>query len=246
MTTKRQEPSRLQSIEALQARTGTFEAAIVEAQAEQQQAQAELEAGDTQALERITQAGSKLKALQDALQTVTARLQELEREQAQAELAAAHKQTVRELAGHAKDATLALSDLLATREQAGEALAAAVNDILAAYDRAGAARKAFSDLAQQVAPGLQYYAPGTEPPGPDANRQQQAYRLKQELQAQGVDLTAVTTGWLGGQRLTIDHDKPMSPTPNSTLVDMALKARLAHRRTHRQTEKAQQKTRPAR
>jgi DNA repair exonuclease SbcCD ATPase subunit len=242
MTTKRQEPSRLQSIEALQARTGTFEAAIVEAQAEQQQAQAELEAGDTEALERITQAGSKLKALQDALQTVTARLAELEREQTQAELAAAHKQTVRELAGHAKDATLALSDLLATRKQAGEALTAAVSDILAAYDRVAQARQAFSILAQQVAPGLQYYPPGTEPTDRGANRQQQAYTLKQELQAQGANLTAVTTGWLGGQRVIIDHDKPMAPSPNSTLVDMALKARLAHR----QTEKAQQKTRPAR
>ncbi len=202
-------------------------------EAEKAEAQSDLEAGDTEALERITVAGSRRKALSDALQAVTARLSELEREQAQAELAAAHKQTVRELAGHAKDATLALSDLLATREQAGEALAAAVNDILAAYDRAGAARKAFSDLAQQVAPGLQYYAPGTEPPGPDANRQQQAYRLKQELQSQGVDLTAVTTGWLGGQRLTIDHDIPMAPTPNSSLVDMALKARLVHRRTEK-------------
>ncbi len=242
MTTKRQEPSRLQSIEALQARTGTFEAAIVEAQAEQQQAQAELEAGDTEALERITQAGSKLKALQDALQTVTARLAELEREQTQAELAAAHKQTVRELAGHAKDATLALSDLLATRKQAGEALTAAVSDILAAYDRVAQARQAFSILAQQVAPGLQYYPPGTEPTDRGANRQQQAYTLKQELQAEGADLTAVTIGWLGGQRLIIDHDKPLAPTPNSTLVDMALKARLAHR----QSEKARQKTRPAR
>jgi DNA repair exonuclease SbcCD ATPase subunit len=233
MAAKLQQPSRRKTIDTLRERVGTFRDSVRAMEAEKAEAQSDLEAGDADALERITVAGSRLRALQDALKAVTARLSELEREQSHAEEAATRQQTVRELAGHAKDATLALSDLLATREQAGEALSAAVNDILAAYDRAGAARKAFSDVAQQLAPGLQYYAPGTEPPGPDANRQQQAYRLKQELQAQGASLEAVTTAWLGGQRLTIDHDKPMAPTPNSTLVDMALKARLVHRRTEK-------------
>jgi DNA repair exonuclease SbcCD ATPase subunit len=130
MTAKKQQPSRRETIETLRQRVGTFRTSIRAVEAEHAQAQSDLESGDAEALERITLAGSRRKALSDALQAVTARLSELEREQAHAEEAAAHKQTMRELASYAKDATLALSDLIAAREEAGEALAAAVADIL--------------------------------------------------------------------------------------------------------------------